>query len=88
VKVIIAILLALVPALCFGGQAFDDGWKCGWDAGWKEVRGSYSYPPLAPYAPYPRWDQEDDFKGGYNAGFLAAIARAGGIDCGHQTSPW
>ncbi len=86
--IILSILLALVlPTFCFGGEAFDKGWQCGWDAGWKEIRGQYAYPPYAPYAPYPRWDN-DTFQGGYNAGFLAGIARAGGGDCIRPSKPW
>jgi hypothetical protein len=67
--------LLTAPTFCFGGEAFDRGWKCGWDQGWQQVKGTYSYPPYAPYPPYPPWDK-DNFFGGYNLGFLAGMARA------------
>jgi hypothetical protein len=59
------------------GDSFNDGWKVGWKAGWKQVNGQYSYPPYAPFPPFPEFGQ-NDFQGGYNAGFLAGIAAAGG----------
>lgn len=60
------------------GDSFNDGWKVGWKAGWKQVNGQYSYPPYAPFPPFPEFGQ-NDFQGGYNAGFLAGIAAAGGL---------
>lgn len=85
------ILLSLLSPLTYGytkenkepqsitfGGAFSDGWKVGWRAGWKQVNGQYSYPPYAPFPPFPEFGQ-NDFQGGYNAGFLAGIEAAGGL---------
>jgi hypothetical protein len=60
------------------GSSFNEGWKAGWKAGWKQVNGQYSYPPFPPFPPFPNFG-EDNFQGGYNAGFLAGIEAAGGL---------
>lgn len=60
------------------GDAFNDGWKVGWKAGWRQVNGQYSYPSFPPFPPFPNFG-EDNFQGGYNAGFLAGIEAAGGL---------
>jgi len=59
-------------------DSFNDGWKVGWKAGWRQVNGQYSYPPYPPFPPFPKYGQ-NDFQGGYNAGFLAGIEAAGGL---------
>lgn len=58
-------------------DSFGKGWKIGWDSGWKQVNGQYSFPPFPPFPPFPEWG-ENNFQGGYNAGFLAGIQAAGG----------
>lgn len=58
-------------------DSFQDGWKVGWKAGWRQVNGQYSFPSFPPFPPFPNFG-EDNFQGGYNAGFLAGIAAAGG----------
>lgn len=59
------------------GGSFNEGWKVGWKAGWKQVNGQYSYPSYPPFPPFPNFD-ENNFQGGYNAGFLAGMQAAGG----------
>lgn len=56
-------------------RAYANGWKAGWDAGWEHVKGKNSWPPPAPYPPYPEYGK-DSFQDGYNEGFLAGIAAA------------
>jgi hypothetical protein len=68
-------ILVLVPMFCFAGQAFEKGWECGRNEGWKQVKGDYSLPPLAPFPPFPPFGK-DDFRGGYNLGFLAGMSEA------------
>lgn len=59
-------------------DSFQDGWKVGWKAGWRQVNGQYSYPSFPPFPPFPNFG-ENNFQGGYNAGFLAGIEAAGGL---------
>ena len=56
---------------------FQKGFKDGWDEGWKDVKGKYSYPPHPPYPPYPKYPQKSDsYRDGYNTGFKAGRRKA------------
>ena len=56
------LLLTLAPADLF----------CRPMKGWKQIKGDYFLPPLTPLPPFGK----DDFRGGYNLGFLAGMAEA------------
>ncbi|RFC50318.1 MAG: hypothetical protein DUW69_000651 [Verrucomicrobia bacterium] len=53
-------------------DAYYAGWKSGWAASWKQVKGEHSYSAYAPDASYPNYGQLT-YQGGYNAGFLAGF---------------
>lgn len=55
--------------------SYHRGFRDGWAAGWRHVRGQFSMPPLAPLAPLPR-PGEDHYRGGYNRGFEMGMQRA------------
>jgi hypothetical protein len=73
--VLLVILLVLTCSCLATAWDFDDGGKCGWEAGWKQVKGQYSYPPFAPFPPFPQFGQ-DDYRDGFAAGVLAGAAAA------------
>jgi len=79
-KIRFALLVIFLAFTCYSTQAgdFDSGWKCGWDAGWKQIKGQYAYPPYPPYPPFPRYGQDDSWRGGFAAGVLAGAAAAQG----------
>jgi|GEM_PF-5373198 len=53
------------------------GFKDGWDEGWKDVKGKYSYPPHPPHPAYPSYPASiDSYRDGYNAGFKAGRRKA------------
>jgi hypothetical protein len=77
-KLFLALALALLSAhFALAGESFSRGFELGFDQGFKHVRGEFSLPPVSPLPPIPPIGQ-DTFFGGYNAGFLQGIARAGG----------
>jgi hypothetical protein len=53
---------------------FGDGWKAGYEAGWKQIKGRYSYvfPPFAPFPPLGC----DSYRDGFAAGVLAGAEAA------------
>ena len=57
------------------GAAFSEGWKAGYEAGWKQVKGQLTIAPIAPIAPIPPIGQ-DTYQGGYNNGFVAGMKAA------------
>tara|TARA_B100001250_G_scaffold6547_1_gene5504 strand:- start:601 stop:906 length:306 start_codon:yes stop_codon:yes gene_type:complete len=58
-------------------QPYYKGFKDGWDEGWKDVKGKYSYPPYAPYPSYPTYPKSvDSYRDGYNDGFKAGRRKA------------
>ena len=65
----------LIAPAC-AGEAFERGWKIGWAEGWKHVKGQNAFVPFIPFAPSPQFSEEDSFRGGHDAGFLAGIERA------------
>lgn len=58
------------------GEEYNAGWNAGYKAGWCYGQGYGCYPPYPPYPPYPRYG-EDNFEGGYQRGFLQALADRG-----------
>ena len=55
--------------------SYHRGFREGWNAGWRHIKGQHSLPPLAPIAPVPRIG-EDNYQGGYNRGFAMGLDRA------------
>ena len=67
--------VAYIQSVPLRGLSYADGWRLGWEAGWKYVKGQLSLAPLAPIPPLPRIG-ENTFQGGYNRGFVAGMAKA------------
>ena len=72
---LLALSLSLACAVLATAGDFSDGWRCGWEAGWRKIKGHYSFAPYAPYAPYPPLGY-DTYSDGYTAGVLAGAEAA------------
>ena len=57
------------------GSGFSEGWKAGYEAGWKQVKGQLTIAPIAPIPPIPPIGQ-NTYQGGYNNGFVAGMKAA------------
>ncbi len=57
------------------GSGFADGWKAGYEAGWKQVKGQLAIAPIAPIPPIAPIDQ-NTYQGGYNNGLVAGMEAA------------
>jgi len=73
-KLFIMIIFTIMFAFAMS-KAYIDGWKAGYQQGWKYIRGRHSYAPYAPYPTYPRYG-EDTYNGGYNRGFIKGMTDA------------
>jgi hypothetical protein len=54
---------------------FSDGWRAGWEAGYKSIKGSYALVPFAEFPPFPELGR-NTFEDGFGAGFVAGRERA------------
>jgi hypothetical protein len=73
----LVIFLICLPFVALAGGDFSDGYKRGFEEGYKYVMGQIVLPPLAPLPPLPRLG-EDSFFGGYNVDFIDGVKSAGG----------
>lgn len=72
-------LTAAAPEVTFltpvGTSEFCDGFADGFTAGWQDVKGQFAIAPPTPVCPVAGVGQEN-YKGGYNAGFKAGRKKA------------
>ena len=66
----------LLMICVFFTSSYCEGWKDGYCEGWKEVKGQYSYCPIVPICPIPKYDCNSGYRCGYNRGFLRGMRDA------------
>ena len=54
---------------------FEDGWKDGFESGWRSVKGSMGIVPITPICPIPRIGK-DSYEDGFDRGFARGRDRA------------